>query len=58
MLDVLTFIKEKGGDPEVIRESQRRRGHRVEAVDEIIDLYTSWTKRERTSSTSRESLTA
>ncbi|KYK58531.1 putative serine-tRNA ligase, cytosolic [Drechmeria coniospora] len=39
MLDVVDFIKERGGDPEKIRESQRRRHANVEIVDEIIDLF-------------------
>lgn len=38
MLDVAAFLKEKGGDPELVRESQRRRNAPVEAVDEIIAL--------------------
>lgn len=38
-LDIFDFIKEKGGDPERIRESQRRRNASVEAVDEVIALY-------------------
>ncbi|KAK1772670.1 serine--tRNA ligase, cytoplasmic [Phialemonium atrogriseum] len=39
MLDADDFIKERGGDPEKIRESQRRRGAPVEIVDEIITLW-------------------
>lgn len=39
MLDVQDFIKERGGDPEKIRESQRRRSAPVEVVDEIIALF-------------------
>lgn len=39
MLDVIDFIKERGGDPEKIRESQRRRYAKVEVVDEVITLY-------------------
>ncbi len=39
MLDVIDFIKERGGDPEKIRESQRRRNAPVEVVDEIIALW-------------------
>ncbi|KAI9891295.1 MAG: Cytosolic seryl-tRNA synthetase [Vezdaea aestivalis] len=39
MLDVLDFIVERGGNPEKIRESQRRRFAPVEAVDEVIVLY-------------------
>lgn len=39
MLDVQDFIKERGGDPEKIRESQRRRNASVELVDEVIALW-------------------
>ncbi len=39
MLDVFDFIKEKGGNPEKIKESQRRRSAPEEAVDEVIELY-------------------
>jgi len=39
MLDVVSFIKERGGDPEAIRESQRRRYAPVDAVDEVVLLY-------------------
>jgi seryl-tRNA synthetase len=39
MLDVFDFITEKGGNPEAIRESQRRRHAPVEVVDEVIALY-------------------
>ncbi|KAL6849730.1 Cytosolic seryl-tRNA synthetase [Amphichorda felina] len=39
MLDIIDFIKERGGDPEKIRESQRRRNAPVEVVDEIIALW-------------------
>lgn len=38
MLDVKDFITEQGGNPELIRESQRRRHAPVEAVDEVIAL--------------------
>jgi seryl-tRNA synthetase len=48
-LDVLTFLSEKGGDPEVIKESQRKRGHSVEIVDEVISMYSDWVKREHQS---------
>jgi hypothetical protein len=43
-LDVTTFLVEKDGDPEAIRESQRKRGHSVELVDEVINLYKEWVK--------------
>lgn len=39
MLDVVDFIKERGGNPEAIRESQRRRNAPEEVVDEVIALY-------------------
>ncbi|RKP04990.1 cytosolic putative serine-tRNA ligase [Thamnocephalis sphaerospora] len=39
MLDVQDFITERGGNPEKIRESQRRRYANVEIVDEIIALF-------------------
>ena len=41
-LDVTSFIVEKGGDPEAIRESQRKRGDSVEIVDEVIAMYKHW----------------
>jgi len=39
MLDVFDFIVEKGGDPQKIKDSQRRRYAPEEAVDEVIALY-------------------
>ena len=39
MLDVIDFITERGGNPERIRESQRRRFESVEVVDEVIALW-------------------
>lgn len=38
MLDILDFIVEKGGDPNKIKESQRRRHASEEIVDEVIKL--------------------
>lgn len=43
-LDVLSFIPEKDGIPEAIRESQRKRGEPVEVVDKVIELYKAWVK--------------
>ena len=40
-LDITLFRKE-GGNPEAIRESQRRRFQPVEAVDEIIAKDDEW----------------
>ncbi len=39
MLDIADFIAERGGNPEKIKESQRRRYAPVEVVDEVIALY-------------------
>ncbi|KAF7538550.1 hypothetical protein G7Z17_g12610 [Cylindrodendrum hubeiense] len=39
MLDIEDFIEERGGNPEKIRESQRRRNEPVELVDEVIALW-------------------
>ena len=39
MLDILDFITERGGDPEKIRQSQRKRHASEEIVDEVIVLY-------------------
>jgi len=44
MLDILMFREDKGGNPELIRESQRRRNAPVEAVDEVIALDKDWVK--------------
>lgn len=43
-LDVLHFIDNKGGNAEEIRDSQRKRGHSAELVDEIIQMYADWVK--------------
>eukprot|EP01094_Clydonella_sp_ATCC50884_P009780 TRINITY_DN1930_c0_g1_i1.p1 TRINITY_DN1930_c0_g1~~TRINITY_DN1930_c0_g1_i1.p1 ORF type:complete len:451 (+),score=176.05 TRINITY_DN1930_c0_g1_i1:39-1391(+) len=41
-LDIGLFRADKGGNPDLVRESQRRRGHSVEIVDEVIALDTEW----------------
>jgi seryl-tRNA synthetase len=46
MLDIFDFIVDKGGNPEKIKESQRRRYEPVEAVDEVIALYEDHRKSE------------
>jgi seryl-tRNA synthetase len=43
-LDILDFIDSKGGNSKSIRESQRKRGHSVELVDEVIQMYADWVK--------------
>ena len=45
MLDINLFREDKGGNPEIIRESQRRRFADVAIVDEIIRLDQEWRKR-------------
>jgi len=45
MLDINLFRVEKGHNPEIIRESQRRRGASIEVVDEVINLDKEWRKR-------------
>lgn len=44
VLDINLFRKERGGNPELIKESQRRRFKPVEIVDEIIALDEEWRK--------------
>jgi seryl-tRNA synthetase len=39
MLDIKDFIAERGGNPEKIKESQRRRGEPTELVDQIIQQF-------------------
>ncbi|KAF8053978.1 hypothetical protein N665_1358s0013 [Sinapis alba] len=46
MLDINLFREEKGNDPEIIRESQRRRFADVDLVDEIINLDKEWRHRQ------------
>ena len=41
-IDINLFRADKGGDPELIKESQRRRFASVELVDEIIALDNQW----------------
>jgi seryl-tRNA synthetase len=43
-LDITSFIDNKGGNSEEIRESQRKRGDPVELVDEVVAMYTEWVK--------------
>ena len=39
MLDIADFIVEKGGNPQKIKESQKRRYASEEVVDQVIALY-------------------
>jgi len=42
MLDINLFRTDKGGNPDIIRESQRSRFAPVELVDEVIALDKAW----------------
>ncbi|XP_071530768.1 probable serine--tRNA ligase, cytoplasmic isoform X2 [Panulirus ornatus] len=42
MLDIVLFRVDQGGNPEIVRESQRRRYKDVAAVDAVIELDTKW----------------
>ena len=42
MLDLNAFRVDAGGDPDVARESQRRRGASVDAVTAVVDLDSRW----------------
>jgi len=46
MLDILDFIIEKGGNPQKIKDSQKRRYAPEEVVDEVIALYEDHRKSE------------
>jgi hypothetical protein len=42
MLDINLYRTEKGGNPEAVRESQRRRFADVSLVDKVIELDAEW----------------
>ncbi|XP_062014626.1 serine--tRNA ligase-like [Rosa rugosa] len=46
MLDINLFREEKGNNPQIIRESQKRRFKSVEIVDEVIQLDKQWRQRQ------------
>ncbi|KAK9293146.1 hypothetical protein L1049_021132 [Liquidambar formosana] len=46
MLDINIFREDKGHNPELIRESQRRRFANVDIVDEVIQLDKEWRQRQ------------
>ena len=45
VLDLDLFREDKGGNPEHIRECQRKRFKDVSLVDQVIELDTEWRKR-------------
>ena len=46
VLDVELFRADKGGDPDKIRENQRKRFKDVSYVDKVVEADTKWRKRE------------
>mmetsp|Transcript_22952 Transcript_22952/g.39356 ORF Transcript_22952/g.39356 Transcript_22952/m.39356 type:complete len:463 (+) Transcript_22952:59-1447(+) len=42
MLDINLFRAEKGGNPDLVRESQKRRNGKTELVDKVIELDQLW----------------
>eukprot|EP00966_Prymnesium_polylepis_P081310 1883768-Prymnesium_polylepis.1 len=42
MLDILLFRPESGGSPDIVRESQRRRGADEAVVDAVVALDAAW----------------
>lgn len=44
MLDIKLFREDRGGNPEIVRESQKRRYAPVERVDEVIEIDNLWRK--------------
>lgn len=44
VLDLDLFRTDKGGDPEIVRESQRKRFKDVTLVDKLVAADTEWRK--------------
>lgn len=42
MLDIVLFRTDQGGNPEIVKDSQRKRYKKVEDVDKIIELDSIW----------------
>lgn len=45
VLDLLLFRKDQGGDPDKIRELQKKRFKDVAHVEKVIEADTKWRKR-------------
>ena len=45
VLDLLVFRADQGGDPDKIRELQKKRFKDVTHVDKVIEADTKWRKR-------------
>ena len=50
VLDIELFRADKGGDPDKIRENQRKRFKDVSYVDKVVEADTKWRKRELSAS--------
>lgn len=46
VLDIELFRADKGGDPEKVRDSQRKRYKDTTLVDRVVDADNKWRKRE------------
>ncbi len=44
MIDLLQLQPEKGGDPSIVRASQKKRGAPEEIVEDVLALYKEWTQ--------------
>lgn len=44
MIDINLLRVKKGGNPELVKESQRKRNASVELIDEIVELDEKWVK--------------
>ena len=42
MLDITLFRTDQGGNPDIVRESQRRRYADVSLVDKVIEIDSEW----------------
>ena len=51
MIDLQLLQVEKGGNPELVRESQRKRFASESLVDEVLSMYKHWTSLESVSYT-------
>jgi hypothetical protein len=56
MLDILLFRADQGGNPDLVRESQRKRYADVTLVDKVIEYDSEWRKSEALPSSSPRSL--
>ncbi len=58
MLDLLLIHLEKGGNPEIVIESQKKRFKSVEDVNKSVELYTTWRQKRSNCDTLRMNYSA